>query len=86
MITVRLAGRARRAGGAAPRALARSRRRIQQTVHGHRGRANDLLYRARRTLHTGADLLTDKQQQRLETLFADDNHVRSKRPGASTST
>ncbi len=36
---------------------------------------NDPLYRARRTLHTGVDLLTDKQQQRLETLFADDAHV-----------
>ena len=41
----------------------------------HRGRAHDPLYRARRTLHTGVDLLTDKQQQRLETLFADDAHV-----------
>ena len=56
-------------------ALDRCRRRIQQIIHGHRGRANDPLYRARRTLHTGVDLLTDKQQQRLETLFADDAHV-----------
>jgi transposase len=56
-------------------ALDRCRRRIQQIIHGHRGRANDPLYRARRTLHTGADLLTDKQQQRLQTLFADDVHV-----------
>ena len=56
-------------------ALDRCRRRIQQIIHGHRGRAADPLYRARRTLHTGADLLTDKQQQRLETLFADDVHV-----------
>ena len=30
---------------------------------------------ARRTLHTGADLLTDKQQQRLQTLFDLDEHV-----------
>ena len=56
-------------------ALDRCRRRIQQAIHGHRGRAADPLYRARRTLHTGIDLLTDKQQQRLQTLFADDNHV-----------
>src|SRR5450756_1066624 len=33
------------------------------------------LYRTRRTLHTGTDLLTDKQKQRLETLFASDDHV-----------
>jgi transposase len=26
-------------------------------------------------LHTGADLLTDKQQHRLEKLFADDEHL-----------
>jgi len=32
-------------------------------------------YRARRTLHTGADLLTDRQQQRLKDLFAADDHV-----------
>jgi transposase len=56
-------------------ALDRCRRRIQQIIHGHRGRANDPLYRARRTLHTGIDLLTDRQQQRLQMLFADDNHV-----------
>jgi len=56
-------------------ALDRCRRRVQQTIHGHRGRAADPLYRARRTLHTGADLLTDKQQQRLDQLFATDDHV-----------
>jgi transposase len=33
------------------------------------------LYRARRTLHTGADLLTDKQQARLEAVFAIEEHV-----------
>ena len=32
-------------------------------------------YRARRTLHTGADLLTDKQTDRLTNLFSDDLHV-----------
>jgi hypothetical protein len=36
---------------------------------------NDPLYSARRTLHTGAGLLTDKQIDRLATLFADDAHV-----------
>ncbi|WP_409333304.1 ISL3 family transposase [Trujillonella humicola] len=56
-------------------ALDRCRRRVQQDLHGHRGRADDPLYRARRVLHTGADLLTDRQQQRLTALFAVDEHV-----------
>ena len=56
-------------------ALDRCRRRVQQAIHGHRGRKSDPLYSARRTLHTGADLLTDKQQDRLHALFADDAHV-----------
>ncbi|MER8073027.1 ISL3 family transposase [Streptomyces sp. NPDC094034] len=56
-------------------ALDRCRRRVQQTIHGHRGRNNDPLYRARRTLHTGVELLTDKQMDRLTALFADDQHV-----------
>jgi transposase len=56
-------------------ALDRCRRRIQQQIHGHRGRSTDPLYRARRTLHTGAALLTDKQRSRLENLFATDAHV-----------
>jgi len=43
-------------------ALDRCRRRVQQNTHGHRGRARDPLYKARRTLHTGAGLLTDKQK------------------------
>jgi transposase len=46
-------------------ALDKCRRRIQLTISGHRGRKGDPLYSARRTLHTGADLLTDKQCQRL---------------------
>ena len=33
------------------------------------------MYRARRTLHTGHDLLTDKQTARLEALFAVEEHV-----------
>ena len=56
-------------------ALDRCRRRVQQTLHGHRGRAIDPLYLARRTLHTGADLLTDRQKTRLGALFATDDHV-----------
>ena len=56
-------------------ALDECRRRVQQDLHGHRGLKDDPLYRARRTLHTGADLLTDTQTQRLETLFAADAHV-----------
>ncbi|GMA23471.1 hypothetical protein GCM10025864_12300 [Luteimicrobium album] len=56
-------------------ALDRCRRRVQQDLHRHRGRAGDPLYRARRTLHTGTDLLTDKQRIRLEALFAVDEHA-----------
>lgn len=56
-------------------ALDGCRRRVQQAIHGHRGRKGDPLYGARRTLSTGADLLTEKQTVRLNALFADDRHV-----------
>jgi transposase len=56
-------------------ALDECRRRVQQAIHGHRGRKHDPLYSARRTLHTGADLLTNKQARRLTDLFAPDQHV-----------
>ena len=56
-------------------ALDRCRRRVQQAIHGHRGHKGDPLYGARRTLHTGAGLLTDKQTDRLRALFAVDAHV-----------
>ena len=56
-------------------ALDRCRRRVQQAIHGHRGYKGDPLYAARRTLHTGADLLTAKQTQRLQGLFAVEEHV-----------
>ena len=56
-------------------ALDTCRRRVQQNIHAHRGRTGDPLDRARRTLHTGTDLLTDKQKQRLQALFASDRHV-----------
>ena len=56
-------------------ALDQCRRRVQQHLHGHRGRAADPLYRARRTLHTGADLLTEKQHARLHAVFRSEEHV-----------
>jgi hypothetical protein len=46
-----------------------------RSSNGHRGRKDDPLYRARRTLHTGADLLTDKQKDRLLALFTAVEHV-----------
>jgi hypothetical protein len=48
-------------------ALDRCRRRVQQDLHGHRGRKADPLYSARRTLHTSVDLLTDRQKSRTVT-------------------
>jgi hypothetical protein len=48
---------------------------VQPAIHGHRGVTGDPLYTARRTPHTGAGLLTDKQKDRLTALFADDAHV-----------
>jgi transposase len=56
-------------------ALDRCRQRVQQQNRGHRGRTGDPLYGARRVLRTGDDLLTDRQQQRLTAVFADDQHV-----------
>ena len=56
-------------------ALDRCRQRVQQDTLGHRGRAGDPLYKARRTLHTGASLLTEKQHARLEAVFAIEEHV-----------
>ena len=56
-------------------ALDECRRRVQQELHGQRGRKHDPLYQARLTLHTGAGLLTAKQQTRLENLFADEDHA-----------
>jgi transposase len=56
-------------------ALDRCRRRVQLRIHGHRGFKDDPLYKTRRTLHTGAGLLTDKQIDRINALFAEDAHV-----------
>ena len=55
--------------------LEQCRRRIQLQTRGHRGRAGEPLYSARRALSTGADLLTDKQRQRITDLFANDAHL-----------
>ena len=51
------------------------RQRVQQDTTGHRGRAGDPLYRARRTLRTRLQLLTTRQRTRLETVFAHDAHL-----------
>jgi transposase len=56
-------------------ALDRCRQRLQQETCGHRGRTGDPLYGIRRVLRTGAELLTDRQHQRLTAVFADENHV-----------
>ena len=51
------------------------RQRVQQQTCGHRGRTGDPLYRVRRTLRTRYPLLSGRQQARLTTVFADDNHL-----------
>ena len=56
-------------------AVHQCRRRVQQTLHGHRGRTTDPLYRARQTLTTRTRFLTDKQKTRLDELLADNDHV-----------
>ncbi|MBP2317077.1 transposase [Nesterenkonia lacusekhoensis] len=56
-------------------ALDRARQRVQRETLGHRGRSGDPLYRARRTLRTGAGLLTERQHHRLEKVFTSDDHV-----------
>nr|WP_286930125.1 MULTISPECIES: ISL3 family transposase [Aeromicrobium] len=56
-------------------ALDQCRRRVQLAIHGHRGYRDDPLYKSRRTLHTGSGLLTDRQIDRLNRLFADEVHV-----------
>ena len=56
-------------------AVEKCRRRVQQQVYGHRGRKEDPLYKARRTLLTGADLLTDRQYSRIQGVFEIDDHV-----------
>lgn len=66
-------------------ALDQCRRRVQQTLHGHRGRAADPLYRARRMLHTGLDLLTPGRRHGSQPCSPATTTSRSRPPGASTS-
>jgi len=56
-------------------ALDRCRQRVQQDTRGHRGRTGDPLFGIRRVLRTGADLLTERQRQRLSAVFADEQHI-----------
>jgi len=51
-------------------ALDEVRRRVQQDIHGHRGRKHDPLYRIRNILRAGQEHLTDRQRARLEAAFA----------------
>ena len=52
------------------------RRRVQQDIHGHRGRRDNPLYRIRNLLRAGKEHLTNRQKTRLETAFTiDDRHV-----------
>ena len=52
------------------------RRRVQQEIHGHRGRKHDPLYRIRNILRSGAENLTDRQRARLEQAWdADERHL-----------
>ena len=50
------------------------RRRIQTDIHGHRGRKGDPLYRIRTTLHAGEENLTDRQRERLTSVWESDEH------------
>lgn len=59
----------------AGRAVDEVRRRVQQEIHGHRGRAGDPLYGIRNVLRCAAERLTDKQQARLAAaIAADERH------------
>ena len=51
------------------------RRRVQQETTDHRGRKDDPLYKARRTLRTGANLLTDTQATRLQALYTQEANL-----------
>jgi len=59
----------------AGRAVDEVRRRIQQEIHSHRGRAGDPLYGIRNILRCAAERLTDKQHARLTAAIdADERH------------
>lgn len=55
--------------------LNQTRQRVQRELTGGRGRRNDPLYKARRLLHTGVALLTDRQNIRLDALFSREDHA-----------
>ena len=51
------------------------RRRVQQQIHGHRGRRGDPLYGIRTTMRCGVEKLTERQRARLErAIAADERH------------
>lgn len=57
-------------------ALDEVRRRVQQEIHGHRGRSGDPLYGIRTILRAGAERLTERQQARLaRAIAADERHL-----------
>lgn len=51
------------------------RQRVQQQLLGRRGRSGDPLYRVRRVLRTRTELLTARQQARLDAVFAVGEHT-----------
>jgi transposase len=52
------------------------RRRVQQAIHGHRGRKDDPLYGIRNVLRCAEERLTDRQRARLDAaIAADDRHL-----------
>lgn len=56
-------------------ALDQVRRRVQQEIHGHRGRKGDPLYGIRNLMRSGAERLTDRQQARFDrAIAADERH------------
>lgn len=59
------------------------RRRVQISHHSTRGRTYHPINPPRRTLHTGADLLTAKQQRCLAQLSRDDRQVEVAHHGSS---
>lgn len=59
----------------AGQAVDKARQRIQQATLGHRGRTGDPLYGIRKVLKTGKDYLTERQQTRLATVFANPDHA-----------
>ena len=52
------------------------RRRVQQTIHGHRGRKDDPLYGIRNLLRSAQERLTDRQHDRLaKAIDTDERHI-----------